>query len=90
LAGFALIGAGASNIVPVLFSAAGGQKDMPAGLAISAITTIGYAGILAGPALIGFIAHATSLQMAFGGLAVGMLLVTLGARMGVLGPRATD
>lgn len=87
LAGFALIGAGASNIVPVLFSAAGGQKDMPASLAISAITTIGYAGILAGPALIGFIAHATSLQLAFGGLAVCMLLVTASARMGVLGPR---
>ena len=89
LAGFALIGAGASNIVPVLFSAAGGQKDMPASLAISAITTIGYAGILAGPAVIGFIAHATSLQLAFGGLAFGMLLVTLSARMGVLGPRTT-
>ena len=75
LAGFALIGTGASNIVPVLFSAAGSQQDMPASLAISAITTIGYAGILAGPGLIGFVAHAFGLQLAFAGLACGMLLV---------------
>ncbi|GJJ03951.1 putative MFS-type transporter [Duganella rhizosphaerae] len=83
LAGFALIGTGASNIVPVLFSAAGSQQDMPASLAISAITTIGYAGILAGPGLIGFVAHAFGLPLAFAGLACGMLLVAASARMGV-------
>lgn len=82
LAGFVLVGAGASNIVPVLFSAAGRQRDMSASLAISAITTIGYAGILAGPALIGFVAHAASLRLAFCGLAVGMLLVAASARIG--------
>jgi predicted MFS family arabinose efflux permease len=89
LAGFVLIGLGASNIVPVLFSAAGRQRDMPASLAISAITTIGYAGILAGPALIGFIAHASSLRLAFCGLAGGMLLVAANARIGGPG-RATE
>ncbi len=47
---------GASNVVPILFSAAGSQRDMPANLAIASVTTVGYAGILAGPALIGFIA----------------------------------
>lgn len=80
LAGFALIGCGASNIVPVLFSAAGNQRDMPAGLAVSAISTIGYAGILAGPGLIGFAAHAVGLQWAFAALACGMLLVATQAR----------
>lgn len=82
LGGFVLIGFGASNVVPVLFSAAGRQRDMPASLAISAITTIGYAGILAGPALIGFVAHASSLRLAFCGLACGMLLVAANARIG--------
>lgn len=82
LLGFALIGFGASNVVPVLFSAAGRQQDMPASVAISAITTIGYAGILAGPALIGFVAHAASLQFAFCALACGMLLVSFNARIG--------
>jgi predicted MFS family arabinose efflux permease len=82
LMGFVLVGFGASNIVPVLFSAAGRQQDMPASLAISAITTIGYAGILAGPALIGFVAHAASLQLAFCGLACGMLMISFNARIG--------
>nr|WP_315253748.1 MFS transporter [uncultured Duganella sp.] len=80
LPGFALIGCGASNIVPVLFSAAGSQRDMPAGLAVSAISTIGYAGILAGPGLIGFVAHAVGLQWAFAALACGMLVVATQAR----------
>ncbi|MDN3714112.1 hypothetical protein QWZ10_24220 [Paracoccus cavernae] len=52
LAGFVLIGLGASNIVPVLFSAAGRQSVMPPALAIAAVTTVGYAGILLGPALL--------------------------------------
>ena len=82
LLGFALVGLGFANIVPVLFSAAGRQTDMSASMAISAITTIGYAGILAGPALIGFVAHAASLHLAFGALACGMLLVSLNARLG--------
>jgi len=80
LSGFVLIGIGASNIVPILFTAAGRQQDMPAGLAISAVTTIGYAGILAGPALIGFVAHASSLHWAFAGLGCAMLLVAASAR----------
>lgn len=66
LAGFALIGAGASNIIPILFSAAGAQKLMPVHLAIAAVSFFGYSGILAGPALIGFIAGFSSLTWAFG------------------------
>jgi predicted MFS family arabinose efflux permease len=82
LLGFVLIGLGAANIVPILFTAAGSQRAMPASLAISAITTIGYAGILAGPALIGFVAHASSLNLAFAGLGAAMLLVAASARLG--------
>jgi predicted MFS family arabinose efflux permease len=65
LAGYALVGAGCSNIVPVLYTAVGRQKIMTEHNAVSAVTSIGYAGILAGPALIGFVAHATSLAAAF-------------------------
>lgn len=79
LLGFVLVGLGASNVVPVLFSAAGRQHDMPASAAISAVTTIGYAGILAGPALIGLVAHGSSLHMAFLGLAGAMLVVAFSA-----------
>jgi predicted MFS family arabinose efflux permease len=80
LLGFVLIGLGASNIVPVLFTAAGNQKAMPPSLAIGAITTIGYAGILCGPAMIGFVAHAASLDFAFACLGGFMLLIAASAR----------
>lgn len=73
LAGFLLVGFGASNIVPVLFTAAGAQTRMPASLAIAAVTTIGYAGILLGPAAIGGIAQVASL-----GAALLLLAVALG------------
>lgn len=75
LAGFLLIGLGASNIVPVFFRAAGAQRAMPVALAVGALTTTGYAGILVGPAAIGFVANAVGLPAAFWLLAALMLLV---------------
>lgn len=80
LLGFALVGVGCANIVPALFSMAGQQRVMPEGLAVAAITTLGYAGILAGPALIGFVAHATSLIIAFTCVAMAVLGVAIAAR----------
>jgi predicted MFS family arabinose efflux permease len=77
LAGFLLVGIGASNIVPVLFTAAGNQARMPASLAIAAITTLGYAGILVGPAAIGIVAEHWSLSFAFVMVAVGMVFVAV-------------
>lgn len=65
LSGFVLIGLGASNLVPVLFSMAGRQTSMPPQLAVAAVTTVGYAGILIGPALLGFLAHQFNLIVAF-------------------------
>lgn len=79
LAGFLLVGFGASNIVPVLFRRAGSQDAMPPALAIGAITTMGYAGILAGPAVIGFVAHGVGLSAAFWMLAGLLCLVPLSA-----------
>jgi len=81
--GFMLVGLGASNVVPLLFSAAGSQKSMSASMAIAAMTTIGYAGILAGPALIGFVAQWTSLSIALGCIAALLLLVSVSARAAI-------
>jgi predicted MFS family arabinose efflux permease len=81
ITGFLLIGLGASNLVPVLFRRAGTQKVMPAGLAVAAITTAGYAGILIGPAGVGFVAKIGGLPMAFWMLTALMCLVTLSARI---------
>ena len=81
MAGFLLIGLGASNLVPVLFRRAGTQTVMPPALAIAAITMIGYAGILAGPAVIGFVANAVGLPSAFWLLVVLLCLVPLSAHL---------
>lgn len=81
LVGFALVGFGCSNIVPILFSAAGSQKAMPSGPAISAISTLGYAGILVGPAGIGWIARISSLPLAFVVLGLALIVVAASARI---------
>jgi predicted MFS family arabinose efflux permease len=81
LLGYALVGVGCSNIVPVMFSLAGKQDEMPESIAVPAITTMGYAGVLLGPAFIGFVAHATSLATALMILAAMLLGVASSARM---------
>ncbi|QLL11368.1 MFS transporter [Pseudomonas chlororaphis] len=81
LAGYALVGVGCSNIVPVLYTAVGKQTVMPEAIAVPAITTLGYAGILAGPALIGFIAHGSSLSIAFGLIAVMLIGVAASGKV---------
>jgi len=81
LLGYALVGAGCSNIVPVLYTAVGKQTLMPEAIAVPAITTIGYAGILAGPALIGFVAHGSSLSVAFGLLALSLVAVAASGKV---------
>jgi MFS family permease len=80
LLGYALVGLGCSNIVPVLFTAVGRQRTMPQAVAVPAITTLGYAGILMGPAGIGFIARHSSLTVAFLVVAALMIAVAAGGR----------
>jgi predicted MFS family arabinose efflux permease len=84
LAGYAIVGAGCANIVPVLYSAIGRQHRMPEHLAVSAVTTLGYAGILLGPAVLGFIAGSLTLSVALA--MVGALLCGV-AGVGLLLPR---
>src|SRR6266850_642690 len=67
LVGFALGGAGISLNAPVVFGIAGRRPD--AGTAVATVTTIGYLGLLVGPALVGGIAQATSLRISFATLA---------------------
>lgn len=77
--GFVLVGAGISNMVPVFCSLAGAQCVVPAGLAIATMTSIGYLGVLMGPALIGFMAQASSLSHAFMAVAALLLAIMLSA-----------
>ncbi|OWQ85014.1 MFS transporter [Roseateles terrae] len=77
--GFVMVGLGASNLVPVLFRRAGQQSAMPPAFAVAAVTTTGYAGVLLGPALIGFIAQGVGLSTAFWLLAGLLCLVPVSA-----------
>jgi hypothetical protein len=65
LVSFVFVGLGAANIVPILFRLAGTQHAMPKGLAVAALTTAGYAGMLTGPAAIGFLSKGIGLNNAF-------------------------
>jgi len=77
--GFALTGLGLSNVVPVLISAAGASKNPET--AIATVTTLGYAGLLAAPPLLGFLAHATSLGLTFAFVAAMCIIICAGAVM---------
>jgi MFS family permease len=80
IAGFVIVGIGAANIVPILFTAAGRVPGVAPGIGLATVTTIGYAGLLVGPALIGFVADATSLQFAFVLVAAMFAAIAVSAR----------
>ena len=80
LAGFGLAGLGVANLAPVMYSAAGNHPGLPSGVAISAVTTVGYSGILLAPAAIGFIAEHIGFRITYGVLAGLLLLVTAQAQ----------
>jgi MFS family permease len=78
--GFTLFGVGVAPVAPVTFSAAGNTAGVPAAWAISRVTGIAYLGLLAGPPVIGFIAHHTSLTTALAIPAALVAIIALTAR----------
>ena len=82
LIGFALVGVGLANVVPVLFSAAAQVPGVGAAQGIASVASLGYMGFMAGPPVIGFVAHASSLTMAL------WLVVVLGALLALGAPKA--
>jgi MFS family permease len=69
--GFAVMGAGLANIIPIIFTASAEQGTTPAD-GISGTATLGYLGFLAGPPLIGAIAELTNLTF---GLSIVVILL---------------
>jgi len=63
-AGFALVGIGVANVIPLLFSAAGQSRASAPGMGIAMAATVGYAGFLLGPPVIGFAADVLGLRAA--------------------------
>lgn len=84
IAGFSVAGLGNSNLVPILFTAAGRDPVLGPGPGIAAVTTVGFLGFLVGPAVIG-------LMSKFFGLPVALSLVALlGLITAVFGPRVIE
>lgn len=79
IAGYGLAGLGFANVVPVLFSTAGAMPRPE--VQIAAVSTMGYAGLLAAPPLLGAVAHATSLAGIFYVAAVLTVAVALLAQV---------
>jgi hypothetical protein len=77
IAGFALMGMGLAAIVPTVFRAGGSQPGISSAVGIAAVSTMGYAGGLAGPPLIGSVAGITGLRIALGGVTVLLVVLAL-------------
>ena len=77
--GFAIVGLGMANLVPIFFGAAGRIRDQSAGTGIAAVATMGYAGFLTGPPLIGFVAESATLTVALGLIVVACVVIGLAA-----------
>lgn len=84
---FALAGIGSSNVIPQLVSFAAQIKAVPMHVAVTLVNTIGFTGVLAGPALMGFLAHAITLPYTFMSLGGLILVVTLISLKLLVAPR---
>jgi len=81
MSGFLLVGAGVSSVVPMVYSAAGKSKTMLPGVALAAVSTIGFIGFLFGPPIIGFIAGLATLRASFIFIAfMGTCVIVLSTR----------
>ncbi|MEM1362659.1 MAG: MFS transporter [Pseudomonadota bacterium] len=65
LFGFALMGVGYAVVMPLVFSRAAADPNVPAGPAIASVATLGYGGMLLGPPVIGFVAQFTGMRLSF-------------------------
>lgn len=82
LAGILLVGLCLAGIAPITFSLAGDLVPGRAGEASAVVTSIGYLGFLLGPSLLGAIADASSLRVAFLIAAlIGGLITVLATRV---------
>ncbi|MFG3157809.1 MFS transporter [Streptomyces sp. NPDC048219] len=81
LTGFAMFGAGLSCLMPQMFKAVGDTFPDGTGKAVASVATLGYAGLLSGPPVIGLLAHALGLRLALGLLVTLMLAVAAASRV---------
>lgn len=75
LVGFALAGLGMATLFPCLLSMAGRSQAMSPSTAIASVAMMGYLSLLGGPPLLGFLAHAVGLHLAFVALALSAVVI---------------
>lgn len=76
--GFSFVGFGTASVIPMTFTLAGASKKYSPGMAISIIATYGMIGMLIGPPLIGYLAHAFNLKVSFIAFAfAGIMLIPI-------------
>lgn len=80
IVGYAFVGAGLAPVVPILFSAATRVPGTSRAAAIATVSSVGYAGLMVGPPLIGGLAQAFSLTAAMWVVVAASALLALGAR----------
>ena len=85
LVGFALVGLGLSNVVPVLFSAASQVPGVSSAHGIAAVSGVGYLGMMAGPPLIGLVAEHSSLTAGLVVVVVFAIFMALSAKRAMRG-----
>ena len=77
ITGFLIVGFGVSSVIPLVYSQSGKNSQSP-GMALAAVSSIGFLGFLAGPPLIGLVAGFLNLQFAFLLIAfIGIFIVFL-------------
>jgi MFS family permease len=80
LVAFALMGMGLAIVVPIAYRAAGSLPGIPPAVGISALTTVGYSAFLFAPPMIGAIAEAASMRVAFVPVLVALVTMVALAR----------
>jgi MFS family permease len=79
--GFCLVGLGTASVIPMTYLLAGSSKKYSPGIVISIVATYGIVGMLIGPPLIGYLAHAFNLRIAFIAFAFsGLMLIPISKR----------
>lgn len=77
LLGYAILGLGSANIVPLMFSRAGRQKTLASHVALSYVSVFAYTGSLIGPALVGFGSEIIGLSLVFSVIAIGLFSIVI-------------
>src|SRR5690554_5875971 len=84
-----VVGLGVSSIVPTVYSTAGNQSRVPAGIALATVSSVSFLGFLMGPPLIGYISELAGLRTAFAVVGVfGLGISFLVAKIKAFGQQA--